>query len=244
MIAMPESEGCVQRIEKAVSRTDQVYTILLESICDCTLEPNARIVQEDLAASLGVSRQPIQQALQLLRADGLLIEAEGRGLMVAPLDASLIEQHYQIRIQMDRLAARLVAERARADGSRDFCRQLERDGLALIAQGQAERERGQIAQTVKLDVQFHSLIYAASGNSLIERAAAPHWNFLQRVMQRVLLHAGRGETVWREHEEILQLLLSGDHAAEAAVEIHIIGAQKALIAMMQRQAQGGAGPHD
>lgn len=232
----------LQRVEKTVSRTDQVYNILLESICDCTLPPNARIVQEDIAATLGVSRQPVQQALQLLRADGLLIEAEGRGLLIAPLDPPLIVQHYQIRIQMDRLAARLVAERARNSGASAFRKDLERECRALIEQGQAARGQGAVASAVALDVQFHSLIYDASGNSLIARAAAPHWNYLRRVMQRVLIHAGRGETVWREHEEILQLLLSGDPTAEAAVEAHILGAQKALLILLERQEENPFGP--
>src|SRR3546814_10831455 len=47
------------------SLLDQVYNHLLEAICDCRLEPGTVLRQEELAHNLGVSRQPVQQALQL-----------------------------------------------------------------------------------------------------------------------------------------------------------------------------------
>jgi DNA-binding GntR family transcriptional regulator len=64
------------------TRVEQVYDALLAAITDGQLRPNERLIQDELAARLGVSRQPIQQALLLLRNDGLVREAAGRGLIV------------------------------------------------------------------------------------------------------------------------------------------------------------------
>ena len=52
-------------------------------------------------------------------------------------------------------------------------------------------------------MRFHSFIYEMSGNPFIATTVEAHWNYLRRVMVAVLLHAARGEIVWRQHHEIL-----------------------------------------
>jgi len=47
--------------------TEQLYQRLLYAICDGELAPGARLTQEELAATLGGSRQPVLQALRLLK---------------------------------------------------------------------------------------------------------------------------------------------------------------------------------
>ena len=69
----------------------QVRDAILAEISSGALAPGDRIIQEQIAQALGVSRQPVQQALALLRDQGVLQDAPGRGLLVAPLD----QQHVQ-----------------------------------------------------------------------------------------------------------------------------------------------------
>ena len=57
---------------------DQVKDALLEEITSGRLSPGERIIQEQIALALGVSRQPVQQALLLLKNQGILKEATGR----------------------------------------------------------------------------------------------------------------------------------------------------------------------
>jgi DNA-binding GntR family transcriptional regulator len=68
------------RIEGVPNLTEQVYQRLLRAICDGELAPGARHMQEELAAALATSRQPVLQALCLLKQDGFAIEAGRRGL--------------------------------------------------------------------------------------------------------------------------------------------------------------------
>ena len=75
------------KIESTPDMVEQVYASLLDAISDGTLQPGARIMQEDIAEQLAVSRQPVLQALRLLRKDGFVLDAPGRGVLVAPLDA-------------------------------------------------------------------------------------------------------------------------------------------------------------
>lgn len=221
----------MQKLSNVPSRTEQVYQSVRESICDCTLEPGTHLVQEDLAATLGVSRQPIQQAMLLLKNDGLVVESGARGLYVAPIDQEGMEHHYQIRVVLDQLAARLVAEQARSDPA--FKARLRREGDAILKVGKGAEKSGSAADTVRHDVAFHTFLYTMSGNPLIEQSAEPHWLFLRRVMIGVLLHADRGPLVWAQHQQILDALVSGDvDAAVALATEHVTGAQQALIAAM------------
>jgi len=98
------------RLEAAPDLVDQVYRSLLDAISEGSLAPGQRITQDDIARQLAVSRQPVLQALRLLKKDGFVQDAPGRGLLVAPLDADWILHVYQVRGALDALAAQLAAQ--------------------------------------------------------------------------------------------------------------------------------------
>ena len=97
---------------------DQVVDAIVAEIIGGELPSNSRLIQDDLARAYGVSRQPVQQALLLLRNRGLVQEAPGRGLIVSPLDVSFVRNLFEIRTMLDGLAARLAAERGAARAAR------------------------------------------------------------------------------------------------------------------------------
>ncbi|MFM7760734.1 MAG: GntR family transcriptional regulator [Burkholderiaceae bacterium] len=76
---------------------EQVHKAILSEIAEAKLKAGERIIQEQIAQALGVSRQPVQQALVLLKNQGVLIEAPGRGLQVAPLNLDVIRRMYEVR---------------------------------------------------------------------------------------------------------------------------------------------------
>src|SRR4030095_6008908 len=93
---------------------DQVHDRLLAAIVDGTLAPGQRLTQESVAEMLGVSRQPVSHALQVLKRRGLLIESGKRGLMVAPVEAQRVRDLYQVREALDALAPRRDARRKKS----------------------------------------------------------------------------------------------------------------------------------
>jgi DNA-binding GntR family transcriptional regulator len=232
------TERGVKRITDVPSRTERVYAAIRESICDCSLAPGTHLVQEELAAQLGVSRQPVQQAMLLLKNDGLVEELGGRGLYVSPLDPERIGHHYQIRMVLDQLAARLCATRAGQDEA--FRARLRTEGDAILTIGAGALEVGSAVEAVRRDVDFHNFLYDMSGNPLIATAAAAHWSFLRRVMVAVLLHADRGPLVWRQHGTILDALVAGDvETGDRLARDHVTGAEEALRAAL-RSGRAGA----
>ena len=99
------------RLQSAPDLVERVYGALLDAIVEGSLAPGSRLTQEEIAAQLDVSRQPVLQALRLLKKDGFVLDAPGRGVVVAPLDAGSIAQLYEVRAALDALAARLAAGR-------------------------------------------------------------------------------------------------------------------------------------
>jgi DNA-binding GntR family transcriptional regulator len=177
-------------------------------------------VQEKVASQLGVSRQPVQQALAMLKNEGLLQELGKRGLFVAPLDPASMRHHYEIRAALDGLAARRAAERAHA--TRQVATSIKREGDAIIAQGQDAIAKGSIAQMVQCDVTFHEFVYEASGNPLLATTAALHWRQFRRVMGEVLRQAEPPRMIWQQHGRILDAIVAGDgDHAEAEAVTHV-----------------------
>jgi DNA-binding GntR family transcriptional regulator len=209
------------KLEAAPDLVDQVYRALLDAVSDGSLAPGARVTQEDLAARLAVSRQPVLQALRLLKKDGLLHDAPGRGLLVAPLDPEWIGRVYEVRSALDALAARLAAgQRAVIDAR-------------LIEHGRRAARGRNIKAMIEADIAFHNAIYAASGNPLIAQSAQLHWVHLRRVMGAVLQSSPQRESIWDEHAAIAQAIAAGDaRRASALVADHARQASGNLLARL------------
>jgi DNA-binding GntR family transcriptional regulator len=197
------------KLESSPDLVDQVYRSLLDAISEGSLAPGARVTQEDIAAQLAVSRQPVLQALRLLKKDGFVLDAPGRGLLVAPLDVVQLKQIYQVRGVLDALAARLAA---RARYSLD---------PRLVSRGRAAASSGKVKAMVAADEAFHAAIYEASGNPLIAQSAQLHWQHIRRAMGAVLQVSTMRESIWDEHEAIAAAMARGDEdEADALVRRH------------------------
>lgn len=190
-------------LQSAPDLVERVHRALLDAISTASLAPGSRLRQEEIAEQLAVSRQPVLQALRLLKKDGFVTDAPGRGLMVAPLDVAWMRNVYQVRGALDALAARLAAERHWLIDP------------AVIENGRRCARGRNIQAMVDADMAFHKAIYAASNNPLIELSAGVHWDHLRRVMGEVLQSSRQRSPVWDEHEAIAAAIARGDSARAA-----------------------------
>ncbi len=192
MEALPTHTQLVQR----------VHLSLLDAICSGELPADARLNQDALAKRLGVSRQPIVQAIQLLKNEGFVCAMGRRGVKVAPLSATHVRHLYQVRASLDGLAAREAALHAPGEA--------QRHGRTLIEAGRKACAGEQPLSMIAADMAFHRLIYRLSGNPLIEETVATHWHHLRRAMGAVLGAASPPNRVWEEHAAILDAVIDGD----------------------------------
>ena len=182
---------------------EQTYRALLAAIVSGELAAGERYTQEGLAQQLGVSRQPILQALLLLRRQGLIKDEPGRrGIEVVALTGAFVQQLYSVRGALDALAARSAAHRPRPE--------LRKPGLALIAAGRAAASSGSVSAMVEADLDFHRFLYEASHNPLLTETAEVHWMHTRRAMAAYLRQVRSLRTVWSEHLAILDAVIRGD----------------------------------
>ena len=212
----------IERLDAQPALIDRVLDRLVAAIADGTLPPRERLTQETVAARLGVSRQPVSHALQVLKRRGLVVESGKRGLEVAPLDARRLRDLYQVRAALDGLAARLAAERARAGF---VTAAVHAQGSRLVAAGTRLVAKGSIGELIRADVDLHSLIHRMSGNSAIIETVAAEWPHFMRSMGVALADPAIRARIWAEHATILERIFAGKPAAaESAARQHTEGA--------------------
>ncbi len=203
---------------------EQAYDAILEAICEGQLAPRERLTQERIAERLAVSRQPIGQALGLLKAQGFVCEAGRRGVMVAPVERDFVRAFYEFRGAVDALAAEVAAG--------CLSESLAVRGRAIVAEGRAATETGPVGALIAADMVFHKLLYEAAGNPIVIDAMNHTWHHGRRAMSAVIsLDSDWPARIWDEHAAILEAVLGGDgsRAAELA-SAHARAAATALIA--------------
>jgi DNA-binding GntR family transcriptional regulator len=217
------------QVQTQPTLVEQVVNAIVSEIVDGDLPANSRLIQDELARAYGVSRQPVQQALLLLRDRGMVREAPGRGLIVSPLDVDFVRNLYEVRAMLDGLAARLAAEH----GSE----RAKNEGQVYLDAGRAAVESGSLHEQIEADMRFHGFINELSGNPLIGETTAPHWPYLRRVMGEVLRDdAQMPQTILGEHVAILDAIIAGKAAeAESLSRDHISTAAKIFVQRLEAQ---------
>jgi DNA-binding GntR family transcriptional regulator len=208
---------------------EQVHEAIVAEIAAGKLKPGERIIQAQIAQVLGVSRQPVQQALLLLRNQGVLRDAPGRGLIVASLDLDQVSNLYDIRAVMEGLAFRKAAERN--------AERAKKQGPALIRNGRKAVASGSVAAMIAADLKLHDFIYALSENPLIAPTMEAQWTSTQRVMGEVLMRDELPRDIWDQHEAMLDAVMAGDGAAaEALARQHIAHAAAVMLNRLRSEA--------
>lgn len=187
---------------------DRVYETLLEEICSGRLEPGQRLNQADLARQLNVSRQPVNQAIALLKAQNFLLDNGRRGVVVSAIDEERFRAIYDFRMAIEPMVARLAALAITPEA--------QKYGEAIIVKGKALVGTGDYVASLRLDVLFHDLIYTLSNNDLLAEAMRLNWRHIQRSMSAVIRKPGELTRIWQEHEQIFAAICRKEPGAAAA----------------------------
>jgi len=187
------------------------YALLKERIISNRYPGGSHILEEQLAADLGISRTPLKEALVNLQAEGLVRMIPRRGVLVVPLTATDVIEIYTVLEALEDLAVRLIGDR---EDNRADIKTLQDDVAAM----QAALREDDLDRWAVADERFHAQLVAASGNSRLIRAAQTLLTQSQRFRLFTLRLRERPVKSTRNHADLVKALKAGD--LERARKIH------------------------
>jgi DNA-binding GntR family transcriptional regulator len=197
-------------------------------IIDGVLQPGTQLNEVELAASFGVSRGPVREAVQRLIQEGLLRSEPHRGVFVPTLAAADIDDIYLAREALETAALRRVAGTSRAESSYK--------ALDRIVRAMESAERSDDWRTVvRRDLDFHTALVAAAESPRLERMFTTVISETRLCLVMLTDAYGhqdlmrRREDLVQEHRQILELVHAGDvEGAVAVLKKHFAGGMGTL----------------
>ncbi|KPC59547.1 GntR family transcriptional regulator [Streptomyces chattanoogensis] len=200
MLSTGLPQGAVPRLERPGPLRERVYETLLELITTRALRPGQHLVESELAGHLGVSRQPVREALQRLSTDGWVDLRPAQGAFVHEPTEEEADQLLTVRTLLEAEAARLAAANAGSAGIAE----LER----LCAQGERAVAQDDVEEAVATNAAFHAKVMELAGNAVLAELAAQvgrrvRWYYTPVARQR-------GKQSWSEHRELIAAIAARD----------------------------------
>lgn len=193
-------QGAVPKLERPGPLRDRVYEALLELITTRVLRPGQHLVESELAGHLGVSRQPVREALQRLNTEGWVDLRPAQGAFVHEPTQDEADQLLTVRTLLEAEAARLAAQNADKEGI-DALQELCAEGERAVAAEDVDR-------AVVLNAAFHTKVMELAGNTVLAGLAGQvdrrvRWYYTPVARQR-------GKQSWIEHRELITAITARD----------------------------------
>jgi DNA-binding GntR family transcriptional regulator len=202
--------GSIQPVQRPTPLRQTVYEALVGLIVGGALPPGQHLVEAELARQLGVSRQPVREALHRLEAESWVDLRPGQGAFVHVPTEHEVDRLLDVRSLLEAEAARLATLNASADAVRRLRARL-REGADALAHDDPER-------VVAANAALHAEISALSANDVLaELAGIVEWR-MRWYHRPVALE--RGQESWNEHEAMIEAIEAGDAAKAADVMRH------------------------
>jgi DNA-binding GntR family transcriptional regulator len=179
---------------------EAVHSALIELIINGTLQPGQHLVELELAQYLGVSRQPVREALQRLQTEGWVDLRPAQGAFVHTPTEEEADQLLSVRSVLETHSARLAAGRATEEEVQRLW-ELQQDGVAAMRVDDAEA-------MVASNAALHAYITQLSGNSVL----AEHIALVDRRVRWYYrpIARPRGRDAWNEHHELIKAIAAHD----------------------------------
>ncbi|KAA2214931.1 GntR family transcriptional regulator [Teichococcus oryzae] len=201
--------------EDILSLAERAYRRLRDAIADGSLPAGERISERSLAQSLGISAQPVREALRRLEAEGMVVTLPRRGTLVAEFGPRQLAEMGLIRVALEGTTASLAARHATAGDITEL--------LALLRAMRPLLRANDIVALAEANERFHGHIDGLAGNAFLQRSldalrAYDHFARL-RALRSTPQEPRRA---WREHAAILSAIRRRDPGqAEARMRAHV-----------------------
>ena len=143
----------------------RAYTTVRDAIVQGKYQAGARLIEQELAQKIGVSRTPIREALQRLHAEGLIQFEPNHGAVVAVFDTEDADDRFELRAVLEPIGASRAAERASQSEIAELRSLAELQLFETIRLGSES-----LARIAELNDQFHGLVQCAAASAPLARA--------------------------------------------------------------------------
>ncbi|MFE9859527.1 GntR family transcriptional regulator [Streptomyces sp. NPDC005780] len=207
MLSTGLPQGAVPKLERPGPLRERVYEALLELITTRALRPGQHLVESELAGHLGVSRQPVREALQRLNTEGWVDLRPAQGAFVHEPTEQEADQLLSVRMLLEAEAARLAAANSTPAG----IAALEE----LCTKGEQAVAADDVDLAVATNAAFHAKVMELAGNVVLAELAGQvdrrvRWYYTPVARQR-------GTQSWIEHRSLIAAISSHDEQRATAI---------------------------
>jgi DNA-binding GntR family transcriptional regulator len=235
MMGLPEDLDSVLALPVSRGLGADIAARLRVAILNGYFDPGARLPEETLARTMGVSRGPIREALVQLEREGLIVIRRNRGAFVAQLAREDLEEVYTLRVAIERLAVQRAVKLASDDAIAEMQSVVD-DIAQRMERGITEQE------AAELDLHFHDLIYQAANH----RRLYDTWGTLRPqihvlLLNRNVFHDDFRDLVVSSHQSIVDAIRARDEQLAVDVTLdHLHGSyERVLRRHMQHETDEG-----
>jgi DNA-binding GntR family transcriptional regulator len=223
----PVGPDATASVSEAVTKT------LRTAILTGRLRPGDRLLQVTLAEQLRVSRQPVREALQRLKDEGLVVRRMPHGVTVRKVTDEDIRENYHLRALLESEAARFAADRVESDQIKQ---------LKILNRTMSEAATfGDISDLVDLNTQFHRRVHEAARMPILVRLIGQLWG--GRTIFTPLFVPGRATRAVAEHDALIAAFEAHDpEKAASAMRDHIRRAEEEYFAQSAQIGTPVIGP--
>jgi len=208
------------------SLADRAYEAIQDRLVRLDIRPGAPISEEELCASLGLSRTPVREALKRLERDRLVVTYPRRGTFATEINVTDLRHIVEVRELIEPAAAASAARQATVRDRTAF------RALAAELKGMARPEPTP-DELMILDTRVHRAVYSATHNPYLEDTLIHYGNLAIRIWCLFLDRLPRMATHIEEHRDLLDALTGGDSARAADVaRRHVTGFDQAIRAVL------------
>ena len=199
-----------------------VFENLKQAIVRGDFSPGNRLVESRIAEAMGISRTPVREAIHKLEREGLIKKLPQGGFYVLNLTREEIEETFGIRSVLESYAARLAAIKHQEEELEPLEEKIEAFQYFL--------NRGEMETLLKVNTEFHSLLYAMSRSPKLIKMINDLQDQIYRFRRIILRIETMAKTSNDDHRQMLRAMKKRDaHRVETLVRQHILRGQKIVL---------------
>lgn len=214
------------RLKPVAQRTlsDEVTERLHNAIREGSLQPGTRLVEQEIAEFLAVSRIPVREAIQRLVEEGLVRKTPRRGAYVYLPSPHEIEEISSLRVVLERFVVERVIERWQPEYEVALRR--------IVAEMRRAAEQGNVSQVHEQDYRFHYALWGFADHSIMLEVVSSMRARINRFLYEATSALPPDELTLHVdgHDALIAIFKTGSVvAAQAEITKHILGAKQRIL---------------